>query len=32
MAVRLPKQLIHLGEEELRYIDGYLTQNCQQLR
>ena len=29
MAVRLPKQLIHLGEEELRYIDGYLAQNCQ---
>jgi hypothetical protein len=32
MAVRLPKQLIHLGEEELRSIDGYLAQNCQQLR
>ena len=31
MAVRLPKQLIHLGLEELRYIDGYLAQNCQQL-
>ena len=32
MAVRLLKQLIHLGWEELRYIDGYPTQNCQQLR
>ena len=28
----ITKQLIHLGEEELRYIDGYLAQNCQQLR
>ena len=32
MAVLSPKQLIYLGEEELRYIDGYLAQNCQQLR
>ena len=32
MGVRLPKQLIYLGEEELRYIDSYLAQNCQQLR
>ena len=32
MVVRLPKQLINLGEEELPYIDGYLTQKCQQLR
>ena len=29
MAVRLPKQLIHLGEEELRYIDSYLPQNLE---
>ena len=32
MAVRLLKQLIHLGWEELRYIDGYLAQNWKQLR